>query len=164
MKDLWSPKCRNCAVSMYNILFQELKGFYWAAPVTCNYFLRWEEQGGHSHTSSAAISALTWERHRIILRSKAAIFSSILLAPFIACLGEVNKIWYIYIENSFGKVRISQLQMLEVDMMLHISGLLHMQGSICLQSQRCFSPQIIRFILFSLQQCGSQMCFPVFRL
>lgn len=60
--------------------------------------------------------------------------------------------------------KLESLQRMEVDVMLYISGLLLMQGSICLQSQHCFSPQIIRFILFSLQQCGSQMCFPVFHL
>jgi len=164
MKDLWSPKCRNYAVSQCNILFRECKGCYWAAPIICNYFFWWEEWGEHLHRSSAAISAFSWERHRRISRRKASIFSSVLLSPFIACLGEVNKFWCIYIENSFRKVGTSQLQMLEVDMMFHISGLLHTQGSICLQCQRCFGPQIIRFVLFSLQQCGSQMCFPTFRL
>lgn len=120
---------------------------------------------GKSKAGTQEALALSWERHRRILRSKATIFSSILLPPIIACLVEVNKIRYIYIESSSGKFGISQLQMERwCFMMLHISGLLHIQCSLCLQSQCCFGSQIISFILFSLQQCGSQMCFPVFRL
>lgn len=63
------------------------------------------------------------------MRSKATVLSSIFLPPFIACLVEVDKIRYIYIESSSGKFEISQLQMERwCFTMLHISGLLHIQA------------------------------------
>lgn len=66
---------------------------------------------GKSEAGIQVALSLSWERHGRTLRSKARIFLSILLPPFIACLVEVNKIRYIYIESSSGKFGISQLQM-----------------------------------------------------
>lgn len=106
-----TPRLRNCDPANAGIgqsacitFSQEFKDCHWAAHVTCNCFLQWEEQGGHSHPNNTAFPVLSWKRNRRILRSKAAIFSSILLSPFIACLRETNKVWWVSVGNSLANL------------------------------------------------------------